>query len=188
MFNFVFGRAKSAGGFTESAPYSSANSCRMAVLSRLLNCISAIVYMIAADIRIMPSARFRTPSHAMAINTSAVAIMTGTSSLMLSKCNGRGRIRALNPSMNRMLKILVPAMLPMASVPLPSVAAVIPTANSGMLVPTETIVSPIIIGFILSSVAICEAPRSNNSAPTMMMTSPARKVIEGCGVIVITGY
>ena len=75
--------------------------------------------------------------------------------------------------------MFVPAMLPMAMEALPSVAAVIPTASSGILVPKDTMVRPMIMGFIPISTAKRVAPRNNSSAPSMMMTNPARNITKG---------
>ena len=73
--------------------------------------------------------------------------------------------------------MLVPAMLPTASPPLPSAAAVKPTASSGVLVPSATTVSPRIIGDTPNKAPTRDPPRTMSSAPTMTTMSPAIKEV-----------
>ncbi len=74
--------------------------------------------------------------------------------------------------MNSMLTTLVPAILPTAISPLPSSAAVTPTASSGRLVPIDTTVSPTSMGLIPSLDAGCAPPRTITSAPIARATRP----------------
>ncbi len=70
--------------------------------------------------------------------------------------------------------MLVPAMLPTASAPLPSPAATTPTASSGKLVPIETTVRPMTIGLMPNRPASPTPPRTITSAPTTSAANPAR--------------
>lgn len=56
-----------------------------------------------------------------------------------------GLIKALVPRIKKILKILLPIMLPTARSALFFLAAVMEAANSGKDVPAETIVKPIIL-------------------------------------------
>lgn len=72
--------------------------------------------------------------------------MIGRSSRNVRISSISGDNNALKPKMNRILTVLVPAMLPIARESLPCRTAPTPTANSGTLVPTATMVRPMTIG------------------------------------------
>ena len=75
--------------------------------------------------------------------------------------------------MSSTFTVFVPAMLPTARAPFPSSAASIPVASSGALVPTATIVRPMMIGGIPSRLANSAPPRVTSSAPMIRKSSPA---------------
>jgi hypothetical protein len=84
----------------------------------------------------------------------------------------RGFSSALKPRINRRLTLFVPAILPIARAPLPRVAASIPIANSGALVPMETNVKPMMIGETPRRAAKREPPRTMSSAPAISAIRP----------------
>ena len=69
-----------------------------------------------------------------------------------------GVIAAVSPTTNRMLKILLPTMFPMASPVLPLRAAVRDVTSSGREVPKATMVSAIILWLTPRPSAISLAP------------------------------
>ena len=72
---------------------------------------------------------------------------------------------AERPNMSPKLNMLEPSTFPIDIAPCPFIDALILTSNSGMLVPTETMVSPITSGLIPMRFANDEAPKTNPSAP-----------------------
>ena len=83
-----------------------------------------------------------------------------------------GTIEAARPKMTRMLRILLPTILPMVISALPLTAAAILTAASGALVPIATIVRPITSCGMPKRMAIPAAPSTNQSAPLPSITKP----------------
>ena len=74
-----------------------------------------------------------------------------------------------------MLAMLLPNTLPIANSELPSKLAKRFTTNSGILVPKDTMVSPITNSGILFFFATEEAPSTNQSAPLISKTKPIKK-------------
>jgi len=72
------------------------------------------------------------------------------------------------------LVMLEPSALPMARVPDPDRAAVALTNISGALVPSETMVMPIIKGDIPKCLAVAAAPKTNRSALQTRIMRPTR--------------
>ncbi len=101
--------------------------------------------------------------------------MSGTSNRTSCWSTTSGATRALRPSTNSTLKMLLPTILPSAMSGAPVRLACRLTASSGELVPKATTVSPITSGEIPIAAANRDAPRTRASAPTMRSTIPATK-------------
>jgi len=120
-----------------------------------------------------PSMRLTESSRINTYATSEIAMSSGMSNLS-SRCSiDSPLIAADKPRIARMLKVLLPTTLPMATSALPLSAPLTDTAISGALVPNATTVRPITMGATPSLAAIEEAPRTSHSAPKTRQTSPA---------------
>ena len=100
------------------------------------------------------------PSH----NTAPLAIAIIVSMINLLS-NGTVQISAVVPITNRILKILLPTILPMAIPAFPFFAAVTDVTSSGSEVPNATMVRPINLSLIPKTLAIAEAPLTAKSLP-----------------------
>ena len=86
--------------------------------------------------------------------------------------NVTGLIIADNPNINSKLQILLPIIFPTDMSEYPSKADVVLTNSSGIDVPIETIVNPIIISDICNFFAIWLEPSTNISAPFINSKKP----------------
>ena len=125
------------------------------------------------------------PSSASAQSSSEAPIITGTSWRMSCALTTSGATSAETPRMNSTLKMLLPTTLPMAMSTWPVCADCTETAISGALVPKATIVSPTTSGDTPKEMAIREAPRTRDSAPTTSRTRP-RKNQANCTNMMVT--
>ena len=96
-----------------------------------------------------------------------------TESTIKLDSNGTGQIRAVVPMTNRILKILLPTMLPTAIAELPFLAAVTEVTSSGRDVPNATIVRPIKRSLNPNILAKAVAPLTVTLLPRMIKTIPA---------------
>ena len=83
-----------------------------------------------------------------------------------------GEIKPAIPSTIRILKILLPMMLPKAISSCPVIVEKIFTINSGADVPKATIVNPIAISDMENLFAKEEAPSTKRSAPLTRIIKP----------------
>ena len=80
----------------------------------------------------------------------AAAIAKGTSDKIVFRLTGRSHIMAATPSINNIFAILLPNMFPVANPEFPSTLAITLTNNSGIVVPIEMMVKPVIKSDILN--------------------------------------
>ena len=86
--------------------------------------------------------------------------------------NGTGIINPESPTMNKMLKILLPTIFPIAISAFPFIAADIEVHNSGREVPNATIVNPINLWLNPNAVAINVADLTTKFEPATIKTKP----------------
>jgi hypothetical protein len=106
--------------------------------------------------------------------TIEIARRMGMSRLIMRCSMVNDPIAADRPRTNKILKVLLPTTLPIATSELPDNAPCTDTANSGALVPKATTVSPMTIGAIPNRVATEDAPFTNHSAPNVRHTNPIK--------------
>ncbi len=143
-----------------------------------------MVYAIAQAKSSSPSNVPTRPSNASRNVRIETQIMIGTSTLTSCRVTHSGAMMDEIPSTNRMLKMLLPTMLPTARSPpaAPVSAARMPTAISGALVAKATTVSPMTSGDTPIAAASREAPRTRISAPPASRIRPSRNrnSVTGC--------
>ena len=86
---------------------------------------------------------------------------------------GTGVISALEPTTNKILKILDPMIFPIAMSALPFLAAVTEVTSSGKEVPKATIVNPINLWLTPSEMAMFVAASTAKLLPIIKHTSPS---------------
>ena len=104
--------------------------------------------------------------------TTVATIETGKSLFNIPLSTGTGHIIEQKPNTQRRLKILEPTTLLIAISLEPWRAAVTLTATSGALVPSATIVKPIIKLGTLKFLARAELPSTKKSAPLIKAIKP----------------
>jgi hypothetical protein len=119
-----------------------------------------------------PMNRVRMPNCAMTVSASAATIMLAVSRRSSLGLTAIGAMSAAVPRTPRMLKVLLPTMLPMAMSERPSIAAPRLTTSSGADVQNATTVIPMSSGEILNLLATASAPRTSHSAPPKSRTNP----------------
>ena len=87
--------------------------------------------------------------------------------------NGTEQMSAAVPITNKILKILLPTIFPMAIPAFPFLAAVTDVTSSGSDVPNATIVRPINRSLIPKNLAISVAPLTAKSLPITTITPPS---------------
>ena len=89
---------------------------------------------------------------------------------------------------NKILKILLPTIFPMAIPAFPFLAAVTDVTSSGSDVPIKTIVSPISVWLIPRSLAILEAASTVISPPTAIAAAPPiiNRILSGTEINLIS--
>jgi len=103
--------------------------------------------------------------------------MTNISVLINFKFTLIGEIKAAIPSINAILQMLEPTILPNDIPALPLIAEATETTNSGALVPKATIVNPTTKGVMPLLIATEELPLISPSAPKYRNKPPARRPI-----------
>ena len=96
----------------------------------------------------------------------------GISFFMSSLLTLRGRTNTVHPIIISVLKRLLPTTFPRAMSPLPFIADIALTANSGAEVPNATMVSPITSSETFILFAMEEAPSVRAFAPDRISASP----------------
>ena len=132
----------------------------------------------------MPSMRLTTlaasPSSSVSLATahitSELRITRGNSLLINPLPTDIGITMAVQPTMARMLNMLLPTTLPNASSALSFNAAVTLTTSSGADVPIATIVRPITRSEMPKRLATAEAPSVNALAPMSINPSPSKRI------------
>lgn len=99
-------------------------------------------------------------------------ITSGISLVMMLRSTFIGMTIAVTPIMTRILNILLPTTLPIASSALPWIADMRLMTNSGAEVPNATTVSPIMRSETPQRFAIADAPSVRIFAPTRISASP----------------
>ena len=106
------------------------------------------------------------------INIIVTAKHIGISINLVSLWNFIGLINADSPKINNKLHKLLPIILPIDISAYPFILDVVLTNNSGIEVPIDTIVSPIIISGIWNFFAILLLPSTKKSAPFISNINP----------------
>ena len=83
-----------------------------------------------------------------------------------------GATREVQPTINRILKILLPTTFPIAMSELPFIADDMLTVSSGVEVPKATMVRPITMDGILNRLAMEAAPSVSPFAPSRIRSNP----------------
>lgn len=120
----------------------------------------------------MPSQRLTFPSNPKISTSTEIPIITGTSKRINCLATTSGVTTAASPRITKILKILLPTMLPKARSVWPLKADITLTASSGALVPKATTVRPTTKGEIPTAVASRAEPLTKNSALTTRITRP----------------
>ena len=116
--------------------------------------------------------RLPTPVSASRNSTTLPASATTGSRQRLVEAIAIGATSAAAPSINRLLAILEPTMLPQAIAGDPMRAASILVTSSGMDVPRPTITTPMTSALTPAFSASATAPRTSNSPPKTSATRP----------------
>lgn len=101
----------------------------------------------------------------------------GISLLMVDCATRMGRTMATMPIITRMLKMLDPTTLPMASWVAPRAADMTEMTSSGAEVPNDTIVRPITSSLTPQRRAMADEPSVRALAPTSMSAKPPMRYI-----------
>ena len=107
------------------------------------------------------------PIHKIAPTTTAMIV-----SMMNLLSNGTVQMSAVVPITNKILKILLPTIFPIAIPAFPFRAAATDVTSSGSEVPSATIVSPINRSLLPNYRAIADAPLTAKSLPFTTSTPP----------------
>ena len=94
---------------------------------------------------------------------------------MVALATAMGMMTEARPRIMRILRMLLPTMLPMVMSALPFSAAEMLTAASGALVPMATMVRPMTSWGIWNFRAMPAAPSTNQSAPLTRSTKPTAR-------------
>ena len=112
-------------------------------------------------------------------STNEASMQRGTSLVMVLLGTCRGTMAAVQPRINRTLKMFDPTTLPIARSGLPLKAESTLTVSSGAEVPKATIVRPITKFEMRNRLATAAAPSVRALAPTRISTNPmTTKIID----------